>query len=265
MKTAILFLFLALPASSQVIRQNGGVASTISPNVVNASTVTITGTGSKCFSVDDPTLVVDCGNDRVGIGTASPATTLDVNGNAQFGSGGTKSTFTATGALTLAGGVRVGGTLYSVSSSSNTGATNSTDWIIADQYTIPANTLSANGDSIGLFCIAKATTTSLTKGLEFSINGVRTNNGTTSVTDTRWVASLTLIRASASTGHWETSRQKGSTFVSDISATAGASIDFTAAITVSCDLRSSSTAYGAAAGDENMISKMFRVRFNPAP
>jgi hypothetical protein len=33
----------------------------------------------------------------VGIGTAAPATTLDVNGNAQFGSGATKSTFTATG------------------------------------------------------------------------------------------------------------------------------------------------------------------------
>ena len=38
----------------------------------------------------------------VGIGTASPATTLDVNGNAQFGSGATKSTFTATGGLTIA-------------------------------------------------------------------------------------------------------------------------------------------------------------------
>ena len=34
---------------------------------------------------------------NVGIGTASPATKLDVNGDAQFGSGATKSTFTATG------------------------------------------------------------------------------------------------------------------------------------------------------------------------
>lgn len=34
---------------------------------------------------------------RVGIGTASPATSLDVNGSAQFGSGADKSTFTATG------------------------------------------------------------------------------------------------------------------------------------------------------------------------
>ena len=40
----------------------------------------------------------------VGIGTTIPATTLDVNGNAQFGSGATKSTFTAAGNLSLASG-----------------------------------------------------------------------------------------------------------------------------------------------------------------
>lgn len=34
---------------------------------------------------------------KVGIGTTAPATTLDVNGNAQFGSGAAKSTFTAAG------------------------------------------------------------------------------------------------------------------------------------------------------------------------
>lgn len=55
---------------------------------IAASTVTITGTGSKCFSVDDPTFVVDCDLERVGIGTASPGTklhmssgTLTVDGN----------------------------------------------------------------------------------------------------------------------------------------------------------------------------------------
>lgn len=37
-----------------------------------------------------------------GVGTAAPATKLDVNGSAQFGSGATKSTFTAAGALQLA-------------------------------------------------------------------------------------------------------------------------------------------------------------------
>ena len=40
---------------------------------------------------------------KIGIGTASPATNLDVDGNAQFGSGATKSTFTTTGNLNLKG------------------------------------------------------------------------------------------------------------------------------------------------------------------
>lgn len=40
---------------------------------------------------------------NVGIGTTNPATTLDVNGSAQFGSGATKSTFTASGFLTITG------------------------------------------------------------------------------------------------------------------------------------------------------------------
>jgi len=41
---------------------------------------------------------------NVGVGTALPAALLDVNGNAQFGSGATKSTFTAAGGLFMAGG-----------------------------------------------------------------------------------------------------------------------------------------------------------------
>ncbi len=43
-------------------------------------------------------------NGNVGIGVLLPATMLDVNGNAQFGSGSTKSTFTAQGYLIMAQG-----------------------------------------------------------------------------------------------------------------------------------------------------------------
>lgn len=70
---SLLLAFLASPVIAGVtpFANSPGVSDT-----VTASTVTVTGTGSKCFSVDDPTLVVDCGNDRVGIGTPTPATKL---------------------------------------------------------------------------------------------------------------------------------------------------------------------------------------------
>jgi len=50
---------------------------------------------------DENLLFLDAGLDFVGLGTPSPSTKLDVNGNAQFGSGATKSTFTAAGSLSL--------------------------------------------------------------------------------------------------------------------------------------------------------------------
>ncbi|MDE2426959.1 MAG: hypothetical protein KGO96_13750 [Elusimicrobia bacterium] len=45
----------------------------------------------------------------VGVGTTSPATTLDVDGSAQFGSGAAKSTFTTTGELDLANNAAIVG------------------------------------------------------------------------------------------------------------------------------------------------------------
>ncbi len=51
-------------------------------------------------TLGDSVLTETLGN--IGIGTPIPSTTLDVAGNAQFGSGEMKSTFTATGALLLA-------------------------------------------------------------------------------------------------------------------------------------------------------------------
>lgn len=50
---------------------------------------------------------VDTTNSRVGISTGIPQTTLDVNGNAQFGTGAAKSTFTTTGALNMAAGTAI--------------------------------------------------------------------------------------------------------------------------------------------------------------
>ena len=67
--------------------------------LVNSS-LTVTGTGvagtEDLLNVKSGALLVR--NDgRVGLGAASPETTLDVNGSAQFGSGVNKSTFTADG------------------------------------------------------------------------------------------------------------------------------------------------------------------------
>lgn len=52
------------------------------------------------FTIDVSTVYVSAG--FVGIRTLTPITVLDVNGDAQFGSGTTKSTFTSTGLLKLA-------------------------------------------------------------------------------------------------------------------------------------------------------------------
>lgn len=70
--------------SSVTVKAAGGAAVTY---VLSAGSATIGTTD----------LVTDAANHRVGIGTASPGTTFDVNGNVQFGSGITKSTFTSTG------------------------------------------------------------------------------------------------------------------------------------------------------------------------
>lgn len=67
---------------------------------------TTTTAGEEVLRVDqnDGTIILDITQaGQVGIGTTSPATVLDVNGDAQFGSGATKSTFTATGFLNMGG------------------------------------------------------------------------------------------------------------------------------------------------------------------
>ncbi|OGR57128.1 MAG: hypothetical protein A2X36_15070 [Elusimicrobia bacterium GWA2_69_24] len=71
-------------------------------SVVVQSTLTIQGTA---FSVGGSALSVAAG--KAGLGTAAPGAKLDVAGDAQFGAGAAKSTFTAAGALTLASGAGI--------------------------------------------------------------------------------------------------------------------------------------------------------------
>lgn len=65
------------------------------------------------ISSADASTIFRVGHDgNVSIGTTSPSTSLDVNGDAQFGSGATKSTFTAAGNLqTVSGFTVTGGTV----------------------------------------------------------------------------------------------------------------------------------------------------------
>jgi len=82
LKTIALSITICLPsvtmAGVEPIQNASPNGNAITPTTVAASTVTITGTGSKCFSVDDPTLVVDCNLNRVGVGIAAPVSNLEV-------------------------------------------------------------------------------------------------------------------------------------------------------------------------------------------
>lgn len=71
---------------------------------VSGSTFTVTGTGINCASFDSPTLVIDCLNHRVGIGTASPATLLHLSSGTLTIDGGTAA-IVSSGPLT-AGDIR---------------------------------------------------------------------------------------------------------------------------------------------------------------
>lgn len=89
----------------------------IMTGALQVTTVTVTG---NAFSVGGSTLNVASG--KVGVGTDSSETMLDVNGTAQFGSGTTKSTFTATGTLQMGNRTQAIGYLPVFASSASLGA-----------------------------------------------------------------------------------------------------------------------------------------------
>lgn len=81
------FVFVNTPTSS-------------APTVIVSSGAIMISTSAFAGSAV-PNIFISSVNGNVGIGTMSPAATLDVNGSAQFGTGATKSTFTAAGLLKL--------------------------------------------------------------------------------------------------------------------------------------------------------------------
>lgn len=74
----------------------GGICSVV------ASTITSAG-----FWANNGNDIYNLNTGNVGVGTQFPATTFDVNGNAQFGSGSNKSTFTTTGSLAMPSGASI--------------------------------------------------------------------------------------------------------------------------------------------------------------
>ena len=98
MRKYIVALCVFLPGINHGMRIENSANSAgaaLTPDSITVQDLTVTGTDGSAFTVGTSTLAVVGG--QVGIGTASPATVLDVNGAAQFGSSATKSTVTATG------------------------------------------------------------------------------------------------------------------------------------------------------------------------
>lgn len=96
------------------IRAGGGFVLLSSPTlatvIVSSGSLLISTSATAANAV--PNLFVSSSTGNVGIGTSQPETTLDVQGAAQFGSGASKSTFTATPggstyALQLSSGVTI--------------------------------------------------------------------------------------------------------------------------------------------------------------
>lgn len=90
-------------ANNQFMARAGGGfvllgAATTNTVIVSSSSIMISTAATAASAV--PNIYISSTTGNVGIGTSTPASTLDVQGSAQFGSSG-KSTFTATGLLKL--------------------------------------------------------------------------------------------------------------------------------------------------------------------
>lgn len=118
------------------------------------------------FTIDGSTVHVNAG--FVGIRTSTPITALDVNGDAQFGAGSTKSTFTAAGLLKLtASGIQwADGTTSTTTSSGGGGGVPSSSYT-----TIAANTAYGSYDGDLSTCVATVTFTPTASSVDIIFTG----------------------------------------------------------------------------------------------
>lgn len=118
------------------------------------------------FDVGTSSLVVT--NGRVGIATSTPQTTLDVNGSAQFGSGATRSTFTATGLLKLtSSGIQWADGTTSTTAASGGGGVATSSATYGDTTVYLGNTASSYGP-----CLAGSSVTFTGTGAILGLDGV---------------------------------------------------------------------------------------------
>lgn len=158
-------------------------------------------------------------------------------------------------------------TLYSWFGSSTTD--NTAGEMIGAEYTIPANTMLNTGDTVEVWCIAKATTTSYSKQLVVSVDGDKDATGTSTSIARQWTNKSRIVRTTSTNLMHHAERERG-----DPSAGAGQSVDIDYTNTVStsvdfkvqCLIKGDSTApLTTAAGDEVMDLKYMSVVFYPAP
>lgn len=154
-------------------------------------------------------------------------------------------------------------TLYASSASSSTYLTNAAALIVGRSFVVPANTLKNNGDALDVFCVTAATSTSAFKQVEVSFGANQTTGNSLTGTSSRLAGKATIYRVSSTTASWfwqrETSVGNGN------SAAYLATLDFTADITISCDIWATTAGFNSLEEDGNMRLKYMRVTLHPAP
>lgn len=217
---------------------------------------------------------------NVGIGTASPCSTctLHVAGGASVAGNlsvdtrvAISTTVSGNGSLRVRAGTGMGGgstpvVLFSwVGSSTTQGHAGGT--MVGHSVTIPANTIVNDGDTIQVFCLAKATTTSTSKILSVTVDGDQDGTGTSTNVARQWTNKSSITKYSTNLIH-HAERERG-----DPAGTQGQSVDidyvnavnFAADFNISCDIRADAGLTNTAPGDEVMDLREMIVTFIPAP
>jgi|CXWL01.1.fsa_nt_gi hypothetical protein len=205
-----------------------------------------TGTGALYISdaadVNVRMTVLDGGN--VGIGTTSPCSTctLHVEGN-----------INASGVIGSKNGRVPVGLYISVASTASPAAAGEMDIY---KYTLPANTLAADGDAVHIVCMSSTTTASFSKDMLVYFDDQIVVSGVSTGAQQLWKSEGRVVRASATT--WKGYGERRF----DTSSTAKVNLAGTFDATVATEIRCAAKGGGTAA---DMIGVIMKVTYEPAP